>query len=301
MEQDKYVQDFISISRVDYDSMWSVMPEFAHHFERCVGVVSCSDDVNGLEWDRHAFVYDPHGEIAMDSFQESVQFVEENMAILCQKLWYENSWESIKRDLEMDRAPYVYSEEPKMFSFDGMADLPRLIPIYDRAMFGQSRTYGLTSRGKLVPLSHGSHYQIAPYDNGCFEKASELLEKMLVVYEIVEKNNRHSGLAGHERFIPKSKADFSERFPDGNVHVVVKEEVGLKQLYIASVRGRRCYDEVGNEVLGNLYLYKDGIDYDKLSVDIISSYREYFDACEKYEILTDEIKSIMARCRRGKA
>lgn len=298
MNDFKYPQGFVSLSKADYDAMWGFSPELAHHFERCVGMIRCADDAEEGRWGRHSFVYDPKGKITINEFQESVDYVKENIGPMSQTVWYQGDWKRIMRSLDEQSEPFIFAGEPVSLIFD-RSEAPYLILIYARVMLGGSRTYGLTSRGKLVPLSHEAHYAEAPYSEECFDTLNELFHDYSEQMEIMENNSPFCEPIEHVRFFPKSKAEFIEGFPNGNVEVIKKTSKGYFKKYVASVKGRKYYDSDAKELSGVLYIYRNGVDYELMSKEHIRTREAYENAVKQCAVEVEKIEMQIARCRRA--
>lgn len=295
MSKFDYVHDFISIARKDYDELYSFSSELAHHFERCVGVNREKDE---SAYKRYCFVYDPQWGLSEQEFRISVDFVKANMPSFCQKMWYQNHWANIMQELESDEAYFVFSNTPVSFVFEHTYDKLNLVPLYDYITLGGSRRYGLTSRGKLVPLSHSSLYVETPYTQQCYTMIQKMVDKLSAYRETMIVNDINVFSSKMARFEVKNKAEFEERYPEGNVKVLQESHQGFTIAYVASAKGGIYRDIDGIRLYGSLYEFEDKMDLDRINKEYAANLSKYEKAIKKMSEEEGMIRAAMAKCRR---
>ncbi|MDD4969799.1 MAG: hypothetical protein PHT07_10270 [Paludibacter sp.] len=286
----EYNFGFKCLSQKDSEFLCKAFPEFAFHFDRCVGTT-------GKEF---AYIYEPNGSITLEDFNQSVKFVKVNLMQIKSFRYHHEMWVDVITDLKINDEPIQFSCEPISFVIESF-DEPNLIFLYDRIIAHGSRTYGITARGKLVPLSHGAEYKEIPYNIECFKAVRTQIDLAYIEYKKMKENDVIGFFTGFEPLNIRDDFEFKKKYPSGFVDVVVVEKYLGGTAFIDRVVGIRygsLINKNGNEIRPYFYwVYQanPNIDCHELCIDYEQKCHTYKKASGRYSRI---IKKAQLICKK---
>lgn len=286
----RYAMEFTCLSLRESDFICNVFPELAFHFNRCVGTTG----------EHFAFIFDPDGTITKEEFNQSIEFVKQNIGEILTYRYYSLTWGKINLDLGVHAEPIEFLREPKSLVVDTINE-PKIVLLYGWTVANGSRTYGITGNGKLVPLSHESHFVEAPYSQECLIEIKKQLDTALKDYEVMRDCNPRMSFKNYESLHFKKASEFKTRFPNGIIDVVViggYRECSAYTTRVVDYRGGKFIAENGVSINGIVYISKSKNDDIEFCEKHVEDCHKYNQVSERYYKTIDKIHSIVAKYRR---